>query len=743
MLKLRLVIRRVLLVLAACVWISSVVGAVHATGGRQQPQAAPPRDASSLRPVVDRYCVSCHSARVKTAGIVLEGMDAAGVEQNSAVLGEGRAQAPDRRDAPAAAAATGAGGVRRADRLARDDARSRGARRAESGPTAVHRLNRAEYANAIRDLLALDVDPAHAAAARRFELRLRQHRRRAGRVAGAARALSRRRPARSARWRSAIPTTAPARRDLSRAPGLSQDRAPRRPAARHASAACSSATRSRSTASTVQGQAAPDQPRSDARPRVPAPARDHRRRRAGASGADRRRRRRRRRARERDATARRDRRAAPVRVPVKAGPRAVGAAFVEKSAGVSTRHGCSRFCAARRDTLDCTGLPHIEQFTITGPVQRDRARRHAEPAAHLHVPPSGDRATEGRVRAADPVDAGAARVSAARDRRRTSRALIDFYEAGRREGHLRRRHRARAASACWRARSSCSASRRTRPVPSPGDAYRISDLELASRLSFFLWSSIPDDELLDAGGAGPAEEAGGARAAGAPHARRPDARDALVSNFAGQWLYLRNLRNVQPELERVPRLRRQPAAGVPARDRAVLRQHHARGPQRARPADRRLHVRQRAAGASTTASRTSTAASSAACTLTDDARRGLLGQGQHPAVTSHADRTSPVRARQVDSREPARHAAAAAAAQRAGAQGKRRTDGKPRSRCASGWRSTARTRSARRCHKVMDPLGLRARELRRGRRVADAQDAAARRSTRRASSPTARRSTAS
>ena len=85
MLKLRLVIRRVLLVLAACVWISSVVGAVHATGGRQQPQAAPTGDASSLRPVVDRYCVSCHSARVKTAGIVLEGMDAAGVEQNSAV----------------------------------------------------------------------------------------------------------------------------------------------------------------------------------------------------------------------------------------------------------------------------------------------------------------------------------------------------------------------------------------------------------------------------------------------------------------------------------------------------------------------------------------------------------------------------------------------------------------------------------------------------------------------------------
>ena len=50
--------------------------------------------------------------------------------------------------------------------------------------------------------------------------------------------------------------------------------------------------------------------------------------------------------------------------------------------------------------------------------------------------------------------------------------------------------------------------------------YRISDHELASRLSFFLWSSIPDDELLEPRRQGQAEGPGGARAAGAPHARR-------------------------------------------------------------------------------------------------------------------------------------------------------------------------------------------------------------------------------
>ena len=80
----------------------------------------------------------------------------------------------------------------------------------------------------------------------------------------------------------------------------------------------------------------------------------------------------------------------------------------------------------------------------------------------------------------------------------------------------------------------------------PGEAYRISDLELASRLSFFLWSSIPDDELLDLAAAGRLGE--------------PDVLDgqirrmladershALVENFAGQWLQLRKLRNAVPD----------------------------------------------------------------------------------------------------------------------------------------------------------------------------------------------------
>ena len=73
-----------------------------------------------------------------------------------------------------------------------------------------------------------------------------------------------------------------------------------------------------------------------------------------------------------------------------------------------------------------------------------------------------------------------------------------------------------------------------------GRAYRISDVELASRLSFFLWSSIPDDTLLDLAERGQLSTP----AVLAREVRRmvADQRaDAFVTNFAGQWLFLRNL----------------------------------------------------------------------------------------------------------------------------------------------------------------------------------------------------------
>jgi hypothetical protein len=81
----------------------------------------------------------------------------------------------------------------------------------------------------------------------------------------------------------------------------------------------------------------------------------------------------------------------------------------------------------------------------------------------------------------------------------------------------------------------------------PGSVYRVSDFELASRLSFFLWSSIPDDELLDAAAAGTLRK---------PEVLRrqvtrmlADSRSrSLVTNFAAQWLFLRDVETKEPDV---------------------------------------------------------------------------------------------------------------------------------------------------------------------------------------------------
>ncbi|HJT88363.1 MAG TPA: DUF1592 domain-containing protein [Bryobacteraceae bacterium] len=79
-----------------------------------------------------------------------------------------------------------------------------------------------------------------------------------------------------------------------------------------------------------------------------------------------------------------------------------------------------------------------------------------------------------------------------------------------------------------------------------GSAHRISDLELASRLSFFLWSSVPDEELLTLAGQNRLHEP----AILEQQTRRMLAdpkSDSLVTNFGGQWLYLRELKNQRPD----------------------------------------------------------------------------------------------------------------------------------------------------------------------------------------------------
>ena len=81
----------------------------------------------------------------------------------------------------------------------------------------------------------------------------------------------------------------------------------------------------------------------------------------------------------------------------------------------------------------------------------------------------------------------------------------------------------------------------------PGATYRISDVELASRLSFFLWGSIPDDELLDLAIAGKLRDAKTFEQQVRRMLADPRARTALVGSFFSQWLQTRNVWLITPD----------------------------------------------------------------------------------------------------------------------------------------------------------------------------------------------------
>jgi hypothetical protein len=176
---------------------------------------------------------------------------------------------------------------------------------------------------------------------------------------------------------------------------------------------------------------------------------------------------------------------------------------------------------------------------------------------------------------------------------------------------------------------------------SRGSVYRVSDLELASRLSFFLWSSVPDDELLDIAVKGRLSNPDVL----AQQVRRmmADARaDAFVKNFAGQWLFLRNVPLTGPSQSDFPdfddslrqAFRRETELffeSIVREDRSaldLLRADYTFLNERLAlhygiRTVRGSHFRRVALGP-------------------DSVRGGLLGQGSILTVTSYPDRTSPV-----------------------------------------------------------------------------------------------------
>ena len=232
-----------------------------------------------------------------------------------------------------------------------------------------------------------------------------------------------------------------------------------------------------------------------------------------------------------------------VRIPVTAGPHVVGAAFVSQGSGVIERRRQPFLKVHITVGGDQRTQPGVYSVTVTGPFDATGP---------------GDTPSRQRILTCRPATAGEERACAEeilstlarRAYRRPATAadldtLLEFYEEGRAAGDFD----AGIEMALRRLLVSPEFLFRIERDPegaAPNAAYRISDPELASRLSFFLWSSIPDDELIEVAADGALRDPGVLERQVRRMLADPRA-EALVTNFAAQWLYLRNLPAVSPD----------------------------------------------------------------------------------------------------------------------------------------------------------------------------------------------------
>ena len=236
-----------------------------------------------------------------------------------------------------------------------------------------------------------------------------------------------------------------------------------------------------------------------------------------------------------------------VRIPVEAGTHAVGVTFVPQAWEPEDVRQPPRTGWGFGTDEMFDSNPAVESLTIEGPFN----------TVGPGDTPSLRRIFGCRPRAASGEEPCARTILAALARRAYRRAvssedvdtLIEFYRLGRPRGFD-----AGIEVALQRILVSPDFLFRIELDPAnarAGMAYRVSDVELASRLSFFLWSSIPDDELLAAAARGTLGNPGVLKRQVSRMLQDPRA-NTLVENFASEWLQLRDLRNVVPDPDLFP-----------------------------------------------------------------------------------------------------------------------------------------------------------------------------------------------
>jgi hypothetical protein len=593
----------------ACAVIIFVIAAAPAMtdsqqasrGVQLQPTASSP---SAQAAFVKQYCASCHNERTKAGSLALDTLDPANVEGHAETwekvvrrLRTGMMPPEGAPKPPPAARETFTIAVESAlDRTA--------ARRLDPGAPALHRLNRSEYANVIRDLLALDVDvsallPPDDSAAGFDNI---------ADVLGISPALI----------EGYVAAAAKVSRLAIGDPAIGLDRATYRLPGDLSQEAHVEGLPLGTRGGIVIRHTFPLDAEYDVQVGQAGGARL-----GGGPGP-----------RQDDlylaldgtqVTRQGGRGATRLRIP--AGPHTIAAALV-----VGTRTGgADGIFHVEGRTPGVTQISIAGPFNATGPGDTPSRRRLliCSPAS-----PADETSCARKILSAlatrayrRPVAESGADVD----------TLLEFYRAGRSAGSFESGIQRALARVLVDPQFLFRFEREPADVAA-GSAYRLSDLELASRLSFFLWSSLPDDELLDAARRGVLNDP----AALERQVRRmlADARaEALVANFAGQWLFLRELRNARPDSPDFDGNLRQSFQretellfrSVMREDRSVIDFLDADFTY----VDERLARHYGIPDIRGSRMRRITLAPG-------DARRGLLGQGSILTLTSAANRTSPV-----------------------------------------------------------------------------------------------------
>jgi hypothetical protein len=642
-------VRRALLVfLAAWLAVSAISRRPQASGSQPAPAArqSSPAVSPAVRPeraLIDRYCVTCHNQRARTAGLTLDTQEIANPPAGAAVWEKVIRKVRGGLMPPV--------GVPRPDKMALAGLASyletsidkAAAAHPVPGRTVLHRLNRAEYGNAIRDLLALDVDVQSLLppddSAYGFD--------NIAETLGVS-------PVLMERYLSAAlkiaalsvgdPKIAPAKETFRVRGDLSQDdHIEGLPIGTRGGILVRytfpvdgeyviSPKLYRETVNIIRGLEVPhDLEVTFDGDRVLLA-------RFGGTADEK--------ANYLNPTAAGDdlEKRFQKRLTVSAGPHDVGVAFVKKSSA-PTVDLLQPFLRERIDPITPVGIPEMDKVTIEGPFNVTGPGDSPSRRRIFGCPASRDLGR--RASAADEL--ACAKTTLSTLARRAYRRPVTEAELARLTGFYQSERAKRGSfdagieNALAFMLVSPQFLFRFEQDPAsaaPDSVYRISDIELASRLSFFIWSSIPDDQLLNLAVHGklqdPAVLEQQVKRMLADHRAR-----ALGSNFAGQWLYLRNLKSLRPDEDFFPdfddnlrqALQRETELlfeSIVLEDRSVLdlmsadytflNERLARhygienvyGDQ-----FRRVAVR-------------------------DDFRRGLLGHGSILALNSYANRTSPV-----------------------------------------------------------------------------------------------------